>query len=360
MYTQVEKTKENKSRGVANLVAQKKRTERQGFGFVDNRPEVIAQRKLQAMVNNYSDSHPIQKKENKSLKMPAHIAQLKKQNNGQQILQLKIISSIIQGQFRDDGIEFYNTEDNTLDGFLENNNLDSELFTPNGYRDMTKRYRKMREDAALNADNRQELDDLYDESVRIARIINANFRNNAWKVGSIEKNTRYELPLKWNGRHGGPKDKTLHCSFRHVLDNYVENRFASKLLNTMVDQENDFNTGFLAYSNHLIDSFKDDKREIDGAVANTHGNAGAIDYEVDMGLSADAGEIHAYPVATGALAVTINQNTHNHLKEALYVYYKQKNRTDLVVQNWNTIRTDVDVVRLIGPMVAAIDWIMTH
>lgn len=46
MYAQVEKPKENKSRAVANSVAQKKNSVKQGFGFVDNRPEALVQRKL--------------------------------------------------------------------------------------------------------------------------------------------------------------------------------------------------------------------------------------------------------------------------------------------------------------------------
>lgn len=37
MYAQMEKPKENKSRAIANSVAQKKSSEKQGFGFVDNR-----------------------------------------------------------------------------------------------------------------------------------------------------------------------------------------------------------------------------------------------------------------------------------------------------------------------------------
>jgi hypothetical protein len=52
MYDQVEKSKENKSRAVANSVAQKKSKVKQGFGFVDNRPEAVAQRKLQEVANN--------------------------------------------------------------------------------------------------------------------------------------------------------------------------------------------------------------------------------------------------------------------------------------------------------------------
>ncbi len=52
MYAQVEKPKENKSRAVANSVAQKKPGEKQGFGFVDNRPEAVAQRKLHELAKN--------------------------------------------------------------------------------------------------------------------------------------------------------------------------------------------------------------------------------------------------------------------------------------------------------------------
>jgi hypothetical protein len=47
MYARVEKSIENRSRAVTNSVAQKKSNVRQGFGFVDNRPETIAQKKLQ-------------------------------------------------------------------------------------------------------------------------------------------------------------------------------------------------------------------------------------------------------------------------------------------------------------------------
>jgi hypothetical protein len=63
---QVEKPKENKGRAVANSVPQKKSNGKQGFGFVDNRPAAVAQRKLQAMADNYTSQQlqPIQKKEN--------------------------------------------------------------------------------------------------------------------------------------------------------------------------------------------------------------------------------------------------------------------------------------------------------
>lgn len=57
MYAQVEKPKENNSRANANAVAQKKNDGKQGFGFVDNRPEAITQRKLQSVISGLT---PIQ------------------------------------------------------------------------------------------------------------------------------------------------------------------------------------------------------------------------------------------------------------------------------------------------------------
>ena len=62
MYTQIEISKENKGRAIANTVVQKKSYVKQSFGFVDNRPEANLQRKLKSMVDNYSaQQQPIQK-----------------------------------------------------------------------------------------------------------------------------------------------------------------------------------------------------------------------------------------------------------------------------------------------------------
>ena len=52
MYAQVEKPKGNKSRAVANSVTQNKIENMSTFQFVDNRPESIQMRKLQKLVNN--------------------------------------------------------------------------------------------------------------------------------------------------------------------------------------------------------------------------------------------------------------------------------------------------------------------
>lgn len=70
MYERVEKSKENsfptkrqESRAVANAVSQKRSGSESTFHFVDNRPEVIVQRKQQEMANSYSiQQQPIQRK----------------------------------------------------------------------------------------------------------------------------------------------------------------------------------------------------------------------------------------------------------------------------------------------------------
>jgi len=52
MHTHAGKTQKNKSQSVANEVAQKQGGNKPTFQFVDNRPEAIAQRKLQDLMNN--------------------------------------------------------------------------------------------------------------------------------------------------------------------------------------------------------------------------------------------------------------------------------------------------------------------
>jgi len=53
MITHADKTQENKSQSVASAVTQRQSSSASIFQFVDNRPEAIAQRKLQEMVNNH-------------------------------------------------------------------------------------------------------------------------------------------------------------------------------------------------------------------------------------------------------------------------------------------------------------------
>ena len=52
MNSHSDKSQENNSQSVANQVSQKKSGSETAFQFVDNRPEAIAQRKLQEMANN--------------------------------------------------------------------------------------------------------------------------------------------------------------------------------------------------------------------------------------------------------------------------------------------------------------------
>ncbi len=54
MYAQKEKSKVNKSRAVANSVGQNRSNTKQSFGFIDNRPESVAQRKLQKVIGAHS------------------------------------------------------------------------------------------------------------------------------------------------------------------------------------------------------------------------------------------------------------------------------------------------------------------
>lgn len=60
MYEQVEKSKDNKSRAVANSVGQKKSNVKQGYGFVDNRLVAVTQRKLTEMFNSGQVINPTQ------------------------------------------------------------------------------------------------------------------------------------------------------------------------------------------------------------------------------------------------------------------------------------------------------------
>jgi hypothetical protein len=52
MNTHADKTQENKSQSVSNETSQKQGGGESTFQFVDNRPEAVAQRKLQEMANN--------------------------------------------------------------------------------------------------------------------------------------------------------------------------------------------------------------------------------------------------------------------------------------------------------------------
>jgi hypothetical protein len=84
MYAQVEKPKENKSRAVANSVAQKQSCGESTYQLVDNRPAAIAQRKLKGMVNNSNHSvivqlnRIVQLKEKDALELASNLHPMKK------------------------------------------------------------------------------------------------------------------------------------------------------------------------------------------------------------------------------------------------------------------------------------------
>jgi hypothetical protein len=71
MNTHADRTQENKSQSVANAVSQKKSSGESTFQFVDNRPEVVTQRKLQEVANSYSQNQPIQRMMRRNFTAPA-------------------------------------------------------------------------------------------------------------------------------------------------------------------------------------------------------------------------------------------------------------------------------------------------
>jgi hypothetical protein len=70
MYEQVEKSKENRGKSVANSIAQKKSNVKQDFGFVDNRFGSVTQRKLELGFDN-SPMQYVKKNGKQQAGMPA-------------------------------------------------------------------------------------------------------------------------------------------------------------------------------------------------------------------------------------------------------------------------------------------------
>ncbi|MFT4925823.1 MAG: hypothetical protein ACI8WB_001918 [Phenylobacterium sp.] len=70
MYVQQQNAKKNKSR---SHVAIQKKGNKQGLNFVDNRPQAIAQRKLQEMANNSPREHPIIQKQDNNTGLPDNL-----------------------------------------------------------------------------------------------------------------------------------------------------------------------------------------------------------------------------------------------------------------------------------------------
>lgn len=77
MNTQADKAQDNKSKQVLNTAAQNKNSSSSAFEFVNNRPEAIAQRKLQEMANNSQQAK--------------HSAQLQTMSDNYSVQQIKVI-----------------------------------------------------------------------------------------------------------------------------------------------------------------------------------------------------------------------------------------------------------------------------
>lgn len=104
MNTHADKTQENKSQSVARAVKHKQSRSESSYQFIDNRPEAIAQRKLQEMANNHKknssqflDNRPetiTQRKRQEIANSSAQVkqaAQLKStidNNSSQQVIQM--------------------------------------------------------------------------------------------------------------------------------------------------------------------------------------------------------------------------------------------------------------------------------
>ena len=105
MYAQVEKQKENESRAVANEVSQKQSGGEPTLQFVNNRPEAIAQRKLQKMENNRQQAYGVE------------IFQKKAGNHSQakQLYARKIVAESARAHYDDGWGDKYDiTDDDTL------------------------------------------------------------------------------------------------------------------------------------------------------------------------------------------------------------------------------------------------------
>lgn len=134
MHTQVDKTGENKSQAVANAVFQKQGDGESTFQFVDNRPEVGAQRKLQGIVNNSSQSKQISQLQvmaAKALQTKAKWVSTKVGPVVQPKGKPPKASSLSNGEVIQRSISLVSTESNTWDLALRRANRDETSgFTP--------------------------------------------------------------------------------------------------------------------------------------------------------------------------------------------------------------------------------------
>jgi hypothetical protein len=91
LNTHADKTQENKSQSVANAVSQKQIGHESTFQFVDNRPEAIAQRKLQEMANNSQQVSQLRAFQEIANNSPQAKQAAQMQNSNNSVAQLRLI-----------------------------------------------------------------------------------------------------------------------------------------------------------------------------------------------------------------------------------------------------------------------------
>lgn len=112
MKVQLDKRKENISRSIANETSNEPKGAKPAFQFVDNRSEVVSQRKLNDIANNFSGTHQKVHQKKKVEKVTTNgvgvvqRAYEKGNNNKDQIDRMKISLDKIVNDLGDDGKSF--------------------------------------------------------------------------------------------------------------------------------------------------------------------------------------------------------------------------------------------------------------
>lgn len=89
MNTHINKAQENKNQLVPNIVSQKQNGSKSTFQFVENRPEAIAQRKLQEMANSSPQVKHLRDLKNMATNSPQDKQATQPQVNAPNVLQKK-------------------------------------------------------------------------------------------------------------------------------------------------------------------------------------------------------------------------------------------------------------------------------
>lgn len=246
--------------------------------------------------------------------------------------------------------------EDTFDEFLTANNIDERLATFNGLNSLRSRYLDLRNDTRRvppphNAGTIVALNTRHTNLVNAGLAINANLRANAWDVGDVVENNRFELTLTWRGHLGG--NKTVHCSFRHLLTSYLEARYGGNPLNTIAYCDySALKRGMTKFARHLKQAMEAaaDGRTLTNNIANTYDAGGDLKFEADNGFNPGATELHCYAIATDGMAATIGQDVFNSFTIVLAAYrtYATSGRvnvleTDAVQNNWYLIKDNAEI-----------------